>query len=971
MVKQYRVVLLFVACACAVLPARARAQTASGIIAGAVRDSTGAVLPGVTVEAASPALIEKLRAVSTDSQGNYRIEALRPGTYTVTFTLSGFRTFKREALELNTGVTATSNAVMELGSLEETVTVSGASSIVDVQNVRQQAVFTKEVQEALPLGRQVAQWVAVMPQAVLSANNQDVGGVQSKATFIGVHGVSGAGGSMGMFHDGINFMSSGTSHGYMVNSAAIQESVLETGGFAAENIHGTVQLNLIPRDGGNSFSLTSSGSYMPSQGSNLTDELKARGAIKGGALRYNRTANVGAGGPILRDRLWFYVAGQRSGSSVTSPGVYFNSDVKAWVYQPDRSRESFTVQIEQDRQLRFTWAVTEKNKINVNWVGSVNCQCQFGAQATSPEASNLIDQHSPLYLATWTYPRTSRLLFEAGGGLLHHLSDKTPQYHLGVTKDAISVLDQATGISYRSSATAFGLTSAWGPDRLYQDNERFSMSYITGSHSLKLGFQVLDGNYGDATEIPGDVVYRVNNGVANRVTVFASPSDTIVRSLELGLYAQDQWTLRRFTLNLGARLDTFRGWVPEQTQAAGRWVPERHYDRIDNVPNWKDVTGRFGAAYDLFGDGKTALKGSLGKYLGWANAMTHVLNRNPVYTQATSATRNWTDANRDWIAQDNELGPLSNVNFGKQVVSTFYNTDLDGWGAREFNWQAGAQIQHELTRRMGLNVGYFRTWYGNFTATDNRAVTPADFSPFCIAAPKDARLPGGGGQQICGLYDVSSAKFGQVDNLVRQASTFGTRTQVFNGVDATLNWRFGKGGNVTGGISTGRTILDSCAQIVDSPDKRFCRDVQPWSAGTNLKFGVITPLPWDIRLSGTFQNLSGVPITAIYTASNAEVAPSLGRNLGSCLGAAVCTGTVAVPLLGPKELYEPRLTQVDVRLTRLVRIRRARFQLNADVFNLFNGSAVRTMTTAYGPQWRRPTDVMGARMLKIGFQVDM
>jgi hypothetical protein len=966
-----------VALVCVGLSRSADAQTTSGSIAGNVRDATGALLPGVTVEAASPALIEKVRTVVTDDQGNYSIEALRPGTYSVTFSLSGFRTFKRENVQLGTGVTVTANAAMELGGVEESITVSGATSIVDIRGTQQASVFTQEVQAALPLGRQISQWSAVTPQVVETSTRTDVGGTQAKATYLSAHGVSGltaGAGAQGMYYDGINVMSPQGAQGFMFNEAATEESQVQTSGYTAEVKTGNVQLNIIPRDGGNSFRFTSSGSYMAWQDDNFDSRLAARNAAAGGKNNYVRTANIGFGGPIKADRLWFYGAYLRSGLSSIQPGGFYNTDVTSYVYVPDRSRGYSTDVWERDIEGRLTWQATAKDKFNFHATRATNCQCIFGTTGRSAEADILVDQTTPLLFATWTRPATNRLLFEAGVGALRHSSEKRPQTSLGVTSDAIAVLDQGTNTWYRASATAFNLAAAYGNDRLPQTNGRFAASYITGSHSLKAGFQFNSGTPGDVTIIPGDVTYRTFNGVANQITMFASPADTIVRAVELGFYAQDQWTIRRWTLNVGARIDQFKGWVPEQDQPAGRWLPARHYDRIDDVPNWWDITPRVAAAYDLFGNGKTAVKSSIGKYVAYATAGSAVLPQNPVITASNSATRNWTDANGDWVPQENELGPLSNSRFGQNVNTTSYADDvMRGWGVRDYNWQFGAQVQHQLLERMAVNVGYFRTWFGNFQTTDNRLVTPQDYSPYCITAPVDARLPASvSGQQVCGLYDLSPAKVGQVDNLVTQASNFGKQRQVFNGVDATLQWRFMTSGMLTGGISTGTTTTDNCEQRIDSPDRRFCDNTPPWAAGTNIRFGYVVPLPLDLRLSGAVQNNAGVPITATYAASNAEIAPSLGRNLSACPANSTitsCTARVNVALLGPSDLYEERSTLVDVRLARILRIGKTRFEGQLDVFNIFNSNSVRLVNNTFGPLWQQPLGILGARMVKLGFQV--
>ena len=259
--------------------------------------------------------------------------------------------------------------------------------------------------------------------------------------------------------------------------------------------------------------------------------------------------------------------------------------------------------------------------------------------------------------------------------------------------------------------------------------------------------------------------------------------------------------------------------------------------------------------------------------------------------------------------------------------------------------------------------------------TDNLAITPADQTPFCVVVPVDARLPDGGGNQLCGLYDVTSTAFGQAaaGNLVSQASNFGKQTEVFHGLEMSVSARFGRGGILGGGISTGRTTTNNCFAI-DSPQQaepRFCDVVNPWTGQTQIKLNGSYPLPAGFQASATFQNLPGIPILANRTYSNAEIAPSLGRNLGSCGGRLPCTGTVTVTnLIIPNTQFENRLTQLDVRLTKILRVGRTRVQAMVDAYNLFNANTILAENATYGPTWLRPSRILAARLIKFGAQLD-
>jgi hypothetical protein len=291
-----------------------------------------------------------------------------------------------------------------------------------------------------------------------------------------------------------------------------------------------------------------------------------------------------------------------------------------------------------------------------------------------------------------------------------------------------------------------------------------------------------------------------------------------------------------------------------------------------------------------------------------------------------------------------------------------------------------------------LNVGYFRTWYGGFLVTDNQLTAASDYDPFCVTVPADTRLPNSG-QRLCGFYDVKPGAFGLVDNLVTQASHYGKQTQVYNGVDVTLNARFAQGGQFSGGLSAGRMSTNNCYQNGDpsltaqvfpgvlvlpaastiARSEDFCDVAPPWSQSTQVKFMAVYPLPWHIQTSAIYQNSSGIPITASYVATNAEILSSLGRNLGSCRGAATCNGNVTVELIPPNSVFEPRLQQVDLRFSRLLQFGTRKLRGDVDIYNLLNASNVLNMNTTYSPPggvWQDVTQILGGRLVRLGVQVE-
>jgi hypothetical protein len=396
------------------------------------------------------------------------------------------------------------------------------------------------------------------------------------------------------------------------------------------------------------------------------------------------------------------------------------------------------------------------------------------------------------------------------------------------------------------------------------------------------------------------------------------------------------------------------------------------------VPKWQNVTPRLGVAYDLFGNGRTALKFSVGKYLEAPNPPAFTRVANPAGGLVQSATRTWTDRNNDFVPDPSELGPLNPTNFGTTVVSSRYADDV--LTNRISNWEIAAQVQHEIYPRVSVNVGYFRRWYDNLRVTDNLSITPADYSPYCVTAPIDPRLPGGGGYQVCGLYDQN--RLVSQNNVISLASKFGTATEIFNGLDLTVNARLPRGIVVSGGSSFGRTETNYCF-AVDSPQGSglppaqgatsaagflYC-DVKP-PFQPNVKVIGVYPVPWQgIQFAATFQSLPGPQITASRTYTNAEIQPSLGRPLAT--GTA---GTAVVQLIAPGTMYDERLYQLDLRVSKIFRFGERRLQANVDIYNAGNASSILSDNLTYGSpggqNWLRPTAVLQGRLVKFGAQFD-
>ncbi len=957
----------------------ARAQSmASGTFAGVARDSSGGVLPGVTVEASSSALIEKVRTAVTDGAGLYKIVDLRPGVYTVTFSLPGFATFRQEGIDLKTGFTATVNAEMSLGALEETVTVTKNAPIVDVQNVLQQQQLTRDVRNALPLPSNSGAYSQIIPGAAPQrAQLRDVGGTKGEnAQTFTIHGSRDA--DFQQLRDGMFYGTMIAPGNYMggVNTTAIEEVTVLTGGVAAQAETGGAQINIVPRDGGNTYrgSFLSSLGARSLQSSNIAG-LTARGATTPPSIRTLYEVAGGMGGPIRRNKLWYYLDTRRFVSSSYMPNLYFNKTQGTLFYTPDLERPAYDESSWASGGGRLTWQASQKDRITASVGVEKNCECFFNIQSglRAPEATSDAS-YWPNWRTqvVWRRPHNSRLLFEVGLTIVDGYSNGS-QVQPGGTFDDVSVLDLSRNFWYGAPGQGLNTQQAWGSYTFGQSSEYFTASYVTGSHAFKAGLHFRYSPRDLDYFINHNMSYSFRDAVPESVTYFAGPVIYKLRQKTLAAFAQDQWTVKRLTLNLGLRFDSFNSWIPEQHLEAGTFRAAADFDAVEDAIVWKDLNPRIGAAYNLFGNGRTAVKASIARYVTFLANAGVLLDINPVRRMVTAATRTWTDANRDYVPQEDELGPLSNDRFGTLVSGTEYADDvLHGWGNREYSWQGNVSLQQQLWSGAALNVGYFRTWYGNFTVTDNQAVAPGDYSPYCVTAPNDSRLPSNiSGEQICGRYDISPAKFGQVNNQIELASKYGDRSEVFNGFEANISARFGNGGVLQGGVLTQRRVTESCF-VVDSPQELYqCHVSEPWSAATQIKFSVVYPLPGGFQVAAVYQNLPPIATSASYVATNAQIAPSLGRNLGRCGTRPTCTGTETFELI-PFNTYftEPRSTQVDFRLAKTFRMGGLRLQPQFDVFNAFNANSVLGMNTRYGSAWQTVATVLSPRLIKFGLQVN-
>ncbi|HWW84207.1 MAG TPA: carboxypeptidase regulatory-like domain-containing protein, partial [Vicinamibacterales bacterium] len=804
--------VLLVATACLVsLPEVADAQSA---FSGVVKDTSGAVLPGVTIEASSPVLIERTRSVATDTEGRYTIVDLRPGTYKLTFSLTGFATVVRDDVELPGNTTVPINVDLKVGSLEESVTVSGQSPLVDVQNAERTHVLERSVLDALPTTRNMQTVGAPIPGVKLS--RPDVGGSQGmEQAYMRTHGADDRHTSMQV--DGMNVnsaMGDGNIQAYN-DDALAQEVVFQTSALPAEVAAGGVRVNMIPKDGGNTFRGGGffGGTAHGWQSDNNDDALRARGFLYRNFVQHVQDFNINVGGPIIRDRFWFFSTARHVSVDEGVANTFYKVPYESYAAGDPAIQGQFV----RDILARLTYQATPKNKVSVYMERIWKHKDPELLPNYDPvTASDIRDWRHALYYvgqAKYTSTITPKLLYEAGFSTnIERLSQRYQPAIEEIANQPFTPQWYAQATHNNQTTTDVSGAAPGGSTGTYPDRKLFStaMSYVTGSHALKTGMQWSFGVDGNSQIRTGDLIQNYLNvgGVptANSVTVYNTPTRNYdYVKADVGIYVQDVWTLRRLTISPGVRYDHFNATIQGGCRPAGRFVPAFCQPDVPNMPNWNNVSPRFSAVYDLTGNAKTALKASVSKYmLPWAGGWA---KRYDPFTTVFE-TRNWTDLNHDGIAQDNEIGPSGNANFG---VSTG-RAPAPGL-AREYNVETTVGIQHQLLPRLSIFAGYYHRHFYNQEAQLNPLLTLGDWTAFQVANPV------GNGETLT-LFNLNPAKAGLYASQLTDINSGINRT-IYDGFEASFNARLSRGANVFGGWSNDRLITVDCDQY--DPNKlRFC-----------------------------------------------------------------------------------------------------------------------------------------------------
>ncbi|MFA5907866.1 MAG: carboxypeptidase regulatory-like domain-containing protein [Vicinamibacterales bacterium] len=951
------------------------AAYAQSAITGVVKDTTGATMPGVTIEASSDVLIEKVKSAVSDENGNYRIADLRPGTYSVSFTLTGFKTFKRDGLQLPAEFTATINAELAVGSLEETITVTGSSPVVDVTTAAKTSVLNREAIDAIPTGRSIQG----MAQLVVGVNLSlpDTGGARAmQQTYMSTHGMTTANTTVlvdGQMTNGLQ--GDGAIQSYY-NDAMNSEVSYQTSAIGAETSSGGVRLNMIPREGGNRFSgdfkaVNRPGSW---QSSNLTDRHLAKGLTNGNAIDRIVDYTASVGGPIKKDKLWFF----------TSARYFSVNNFIANTYLDDGS-QGIDDQFIRNGMARLTWQVSPRNKIS-GYFDEIDKYRGHDMQANyDPETAATV-WNSPAYHTTaikWTSPISSSLFLE--GGYSNNTEYYTNEYREGIEKPRGSAEWFANAA--KNELDLGGYTQA-GPTNTTESPIAFywnaAATYVKGDHTIKVGANNRQGTFKHTRDANADLILQYRSGTTG--VRWSVPDSVLVRNTplsygerlnqDLGIFIQDSWRLNRLTANVGLRWETLNAKVLAGKSPAGRFVPERSFDEIKDVPAWNDFAPRLSLVYDLTGTGRTAVKYSINRY-NLSRTTGIAANYNPLLNQTQSLP--WRDVNGNGQADGAlrcEGYPSATCEISFTGLAANYGiAALNEYGEypRTWNLEQGVEIQHELFGGVSLSGSYWRGDFRNLTSTVNQSYTAADYVPFTFYNP----VTGAPFE----VYARTSTK------PTRNLDTYDPeRKNSYESINFEGKWRIPGGGQVFGGIAIERERFKNCS----SPDDpNYASTTASAFNGKALcdEYALDIPYRPSFKMSGTREIGFGINFSVAFQNNSSPVSSKVMTvTRGSTRYPANCpspcpAGQVIMPTASfaqPSLTYnlEPiratsveRIIQLDFKVSRTFKFGRITVLPTFEVFNVNNSDAILSYITTNvlaGSGYLAPNSIMQGRMYGMG-----
>jgi hypothetical protein len=737
---------------------------------------------------------------------------------------------------------------------------------------------------------------------------------------------------------------------------------------------------MIPKEGGNriSGSVFAGGTNGKWQSNNITPALEARGLRSGDRVDHISDYNFAIGGPIRQDRLWYFTTVRRIATNEIVADNFYKDGRPGiedqWIY---------------NLMVRLTWQMNQQTKITSyldrypKFKGH-----EMGALVDPDTAARRREWRNALYYtaqAKVTSTLSSRLLLE--GGYSSNVEYFTGRYQPGIEKErgtpAWFTQIGKSELVAAGTATQFGswdglTTPASGIDPRKHVLSA-SLSYVTGTHSIKTGVQWGFGPYTRRYDMNGDLAQLYRNGRPDSVRVYNTPVEPReFLNADLGIFAQDSWRIDRLTVNYGIRFEYFNGEISDQASPPGRFSSVRQFERIGCMPCWFDVTPRFGISYDLFGNARTALKATVNKYMA-GQTLGFAQRYNPFSIQ--SDTRPWNDANGDNVAQDIEIGASNNARFGESVLTRRPGEGIE----REYDWEYSAGIQHELLPGVSVTAAYYHRDSFNFTKSVNGPFGPEDYTIVNVISPLDG--------SIIPAYNLDVAKRGLIDRVDVNSTDRDLRSFTYDGVELGAAARIGNA-TLFGGWTIDKTVLNHCDELENwgnlsgviygasgqnssgngpKSDYHFCNQSAlglPFQH--EVKVSGSYRLPWDVQVNLAYQSYPGPELPTRWSIGRAT------RYAAGCAGP--CTpGALVIPnmtassyvldLVAPGTSYYDRMNQFDMGIRKIFRIRTYQFSGQFDMFNFTNSSYVKSQNTTLGSSFGRPLATLQPRTLRLAMQM--